>query len=315
MALWIEKYRPSTFDEIIGQQESIEKLKAMVEKKDIQHMILSGPPGVGKTTSAIVLAKTMFKNEWNQNFIELNASDDRKLSVIQGKVKEFARTKPIDAPFKIILFDEADSLTQEAQQALRRMMEEYSGTCRFLFSVNYQSNIIEPIQSRCAILRFKPLTSDDVKKFITLIAEKEGLKIDSKAIDALIYVSKGDLRALTNLLQSLSNISKTIDAELVYRNNGSADVMKIKQGIEFALSGNYDSSKQVFSELLDSGVNVKELVLKTFEIITTTDGLVDKKAKGYVIERLAETEYRIIEGATPFIQFQAFLAFLSTLKS
>ena len=315
MALWIEKYRPSTFDEIIGQQESIEKLKAMVEKKDIQHMILSGPPGVGKTTSAIVLAKTMFKNEWNQNFIELNASDDRKLSVIQGKVKEFARTKPIDAPFKIILFDEADSLTQEAQQALRRMMEEYSGTCRFLFSVNYQSNIIEPIQSRCAILRFKPLTSDDVKKFITLIAEKEGLKIDSKAIDALIYVSKGDLRALTNLLQSLSNISKTIDAELVYRNNGSADVMKIKQGIEFALSGNYDSSKQVFSELLDSGVNVKEIVLKTFEIITTTDGLVDKKAKGYVIERLAETEYRIIEGATPFIQFQAFLAFLSTLKS
>ena len=315
MALWIEKYRPSTFDEIIGQQESIEKLKAMVEKKDIQHMILSGPPGVGKTTSAIVLAKTMFKNEWNQNFIELNASDDRKLSVIQGKVKEFARTKPIDAPFKIILFDEADSLTQEAQQALRRMMEEYSGTCRFLFSVNYQSNIIEPIQSRCAILRFKPLTSDDVKKFITLIAEKEGLKIDSKAIDVLIYVSKGDLRALTNLLQSLSNISKTIDAELVYRNNGSADVMKIKQGIEFALSGNYDSSKQVFSELLDSGVNVKELVLKTFEIITTTDGLVDKKAKGYVIERLAETEYRIIEGATPFIQFQAFLAFLSTLKS
>jgi replication factor C small subunit len=315
MALWIEKYRPSTFDEIIGQQESIEKLKAMVEKKDIQHMILSGPPGVGKTTSAIVLAKTMFKNEWNQNFIELNASDDRKLSVIQGKVKEFARTKPIDAPFKIILFDEADSLTQEAQQALRRMMEEYSGTCRFLFSVNYQSNIIEPIQSRCAILRLKPLTSDDVKKFITLIAEKEGLKIDSKAIDALIYVSKGDLRALTNLLQSLSNISKTIDAELVYRNNGSADVMKIKQGIEFALSGNYDSSKQVFSELLDSGVNVKELVLKTFEIITTTDGLVDKKAKGYVIERLAETEYRIIEGATPFIQFQAFLAFLSTLKS
>ena len=124
MALWIEKYRPQSFDEIIGQADIVAKLKAMAEKKEIQHMILSGPPGVGKTTSAVVLAKAVFGQEWNQNFIELNASDDRKLSVIQGKVKEFARTKPIDAPFKIILFDEADSLTQEAQQALRRMMEE-----------------------------------------------------------------------------------------------------------------------------------------------------------------------------------------------
>jgi replication factor C small subunit len=130
----------------------------MSSKKEIQHMILSGPPGVGKTTCAVVLAKEVFGSTWNQNFIELNASDDRKLSVIQGKVKEFARTKPIDSPFKIILFDEADSLTQEAQQALRRMMEEYSSTCRFLFSVNYQSNIIEPLQSRCAILRFQPLS-------------------------------------------------------------------------------------------------------------------------------------------------------------
>lgn len=315
MVLWIEKYRPSKFDEIIGQQESIDKLKAMVEKGDIQHMILSGPPGVGKTTSAIVLAKAVFKNEWNQNFIELNASDDRKLSVIQGKVKEFARTKPIDAPFKLILFDEADSLTQEAQQALRRMMEEYSGTCRFLFSVNYQNNIIEPIQSRCAIIRFKPLTSEDVKKFVKMIADKEGLKIDDNAIEALIYVSKGDLRALTNVLQSLSNVSKEIDSEMVYKNNGLIDIMKIKQGIEVALSGNYDSAKTIFAELLDSGVNIKELIIKTFEIVTSSDSLIDKKSKSYVIERLAETEYRIIEGATPFIQFQAFLAFLSTLKS
>ncbi|MCL4406487.1 replication factor C small subunit [Candidatus Parvarchaeota archaeon] len=315
MVLWIEKYRPSKFDEIIGQQESIDKLKAMVEKGDIQHMILSGPPGVGKTTSAIVLAKAVFKNEWNQNFIELNASDDRKLSVIQGKVKEFARTKPIDAPFKLILFDEADSLTQEAQQALRRMMEEYSGTCRFLFSVNYQNNIIEPIQSRCAIIRFKPLTSEDVKKFVKMIADKEDLKIDDKAIEALIYVSKGDLRALTNVLQSLSNVSKEIDSEMVYKNNGLIDIMKIKQGVEVALTGNYDSAKAIFTELLDSGVNIKELIIKTFEIVTSSDGLIDKKSKSYVIERLAETEYRIIEGATPFIQFQAFLAFLSTLKS
>ncbi|MCL5017877.1 MAG: hypothetical protein M1573_01395, partial [Candidatus Parvarchaeota archaeon] len=127
--------------------------------------------------------------------------------------------------------------------------------------------------------------------------------------------SKGDLRALTNVLQSLSNVSKEIDSEMVYKNNGLIDIMKIKQGIEVALTGNYDSAKAIFTELLDSGVNIKELIIKTFEIVTSSDGLIDKKSKSYVIERLAETEYRIIEGATPFIQFQAFLAFLSTLKS
>ncbi|MCL4391696.1 MAG: replication factor C small subunit [Candidatus Parvarchaeota archaeon] len=314
MALWIEKYRPQSFDEIIGQKEIIEKLKAMAEKKEIQHMILSGPPGVGKTTSAVVLAKEVFgSTTWNQNFIELNASDDRKLSVIQGKVKEFARTKPIDAPFKIILFDEADSLTQEAQQALRRMMEEYSATCRFIFSVNYQSNIIEPLQSRCAILRFQPLSKSDVHKFIERIAGSEKLEVDSEAMDALDYVSRGDLRTLVNLLQSLSNVSKKIDAKAVLQSSGLMDISKTIEGLKTALSGDFKRSRELFSEIIDSGINMKELLISIFNVISTTD-IVNEKVKNYVFEKLAETDYRIVEGATPFIQFQAFLAFLSSLK-
>ncbi len=313
MALWVEKYRPKSFDEIIGQKEIIEKLKAMSDKKEIQHMILSGPPGVGKTTSAIVLANEVFGNNWNQNFIELNASDDRKLSVIQGKVKEFARTKPIDAPFKIILFDEADSLTQEAQQALRRMMEEYSATCRFVFSVNYQSNIIEPLQSRCAILRFQPLSKSDVHKFINRIAENEKLEIDEEAMDALDYVSRGDLRTLVNLLQSLSNISKKIDAKAVLQSSGLMDISKTIEGLKAALSGDYKKARDIFSEIIDSGINMKELLISIFDVISTSD-IVNEKVKNYVFEKLAETDYRIVEGATPFIQFQAFLAFLASLK-
>ncbi|MBE5728490.1 replication factor C small subunit [Candidatus Parvarchaeota archaeon] len=314
MDLWIEKYRPNTFNDVLGQKDTIEKLKAMAKAGEVQHMILSGPPGVGKTTSAIVLAKTIFSDQWSHNFIELNASDDRKLSVIQGKVKEFARSKPIDAPFKMILFDEADSLTQEAQQALRRMMEEYSGTCRFIFSVNYQNNIIEPIQSRCAIFRFRSLSEEDVYEFIDKIAEKESLEIDDEAKKALFFVSKGDLRALTNLMQSLSTVSKEIEAEVVYKSSGTVNVEQLKKAVELALSGRYLESKVIISSFIDQGVGPKELISEIFELITSSNVKVDEKMKGYIVEKLAESEYRIVEGATPFIQLQSFFAFLSSLK-
>jgi len=314
MSLWIEKYRPNSFDEIIGQKDIVEKLKMMAEKKEIQHLILSGPPGVGKTTSAVVLAKTVFGSNWKENFIELNASDDRKLSVIQGKVKEFARSKPIDAPFKIILFDEADSLTQEAQQALRRMMEEYSQTCRFIFSVNYQSNLIEAIQSRCAIFRFQPLTKSDVYEFIDRIAKNENLELTDDAKEALYTLSKGDLRSLTNLLQSISNISKKIDKDLVYRGSGLVNLQKLENGINAAINGDYIKARDIINSLLDEGISIKELINNTYNIIIS-DSNIDKRIKTYIIEKLAEIDYRIVEGATPFIQFQSFLAYLSTIKS
>lgn len=314
MDLWIEKYRPNTFDDILGQSDTLEKLRAMADKKEVQHMILSGPPGVGKTTSAIVLARALFGSQWSHNFIELNASDDRKLSIIQGKVKEFARSKPIDAPFKMILFDEADSLTQEAQQALRRMMEAYSGTCRFIFSVNYQNNVIEPIQSRCAIFRFKSLSEEEVYKFIDNIAKSENLKVDDDAKQALFYVSRGDLRALVNLMQSLSTVSKKIEAEVIYKSSGTVSMDRLKKAVELALSGDYLGAKTIVSSFIEEGIGPKELISETFDIVTSSDIKIDAKKRGYVIEKLAEAEYRMIEGATPFIQLQSFFAFLASLN-
>src|SRR3989339_394548 len=162
-AIWTEKYRPASFEEIRGQKEIVEKISAFVKSGNMPHLLFSGPAGVGKTTLALVIAKRLFGENWRQNTLELNASDERGIDVVRVKVKDFARTKSIgDVPFKLIYLDESDALTKEAQQALRRTMENYTQTCRFILSCNYSSKIIDPIQSRCAVFRFKPLEKKDM---------------------------------------------------------------------------------------------------------------------------------------------------------
>jgi len=153
--MWTEKFRPDNFSDIKGQKDIVKRIKAFVEQKNMPHLLFAGPAGVGKTTLSLVVVKQLYKDMWRENFLELNASDERGIDVVRVKVKEFARTKSIgNVPFKIIYLDECDALTKEAQQALRRTMENYTQTCRFILSCNYSSKIIEPIQSRCAVFRF-----------------------------------------------------------------------------------------------------------------------------------------------------------------
>ena len=189
-AMWTEKYRPKTFDEIRGQRDIVERVKKLVKSGNMPHLLFAGPAGVGKTTLALVIAHELYGSSWRENFLELNASDERGIDVIRDKVKNFARTKAIgDVPFKIIYLDEADALTRDAQQALRRIMENYTATCRFILACNYSSKIIEPIQSRCTVFRFKPLPKEELIKLLEEIAKKEGLKIDKEALEALYIVS------------------------------------------------------------------------------------------------------------------------------
>src|SRR3990167_248808 len=192
-ALWAEKYRPSDFSGIVGQQEIVRSVEAFVRHQNIPHLLFAGPPGVGKTSTAIVMAKQLYGENWRQNIIELNASDERGIDVVRTKVKDFARTKAIgNVPFKMCILDESDSLTREAQQALRRTMENYTATCRFVLLANYSSKIIEPIQSRCAVFRFKPLSKEQLLKIIDKICSNEKIKIDSRGKEAIIEVSGGD---------------------------------------------------------------------------------------------------------------------------
>ncbi|MCK4555565.1 MAG: AAA family ATPase, partial [Candidatus Aenigmarchaeota archaeon] len=160
--IWTEKYRPEKLSDVVGQKEITARLEAFVKEKSMPHMLFAGSAGIGKTTSAIALAKQLYGDTWQRNFMETNASDERGIQVVRSKIKDFARTKPLGAEFKIIFLDESDALTPEAQQAMRRTMEKYTSTTRFILSCNYSSKLIPPIQSRCAIFRFRPIGKEDI---------------------------------------------------------------------------------------------------------------------------------------------------------
>ncbi|MDP7521045.1 MAG: AAA family ATPase, partial [Candidatus Pacearchaeota archaeon] len=184
--IWTEKFRPSRFSDVVGQEEIIKRVEALTNSLNIPHFLFAGPAGTGKSTLALIIVKELFKENWKENYLELNASDERGIQIVREKVKNFARTKSLGSvPFKVIFLDEADALTPEAQQALRRTMENYSATCRFILSVNYSSKVIDPIQSRCVLFRFKILEKKDIERVIKKIAETENLTIDQNSIEAL----------------------------------------------------------------------------------------------------------------------------------
>jgi len=313
--IWTEKYRPSQFSELLGQKDIVEKVEAFVKQKNMPQLLFAGPPGVGKTSLSIVIAKKFFGDEWRQNVLELNASDERGIDVIRNKVKDFARTRAIgNVPFKICILDESDALTKEAQQALRRTMENYTTTCRFILLANYSSKIIEPIQSRCAIFRFKPLKSEDLKKIIDNVEKMESLKIDDKAKKALVEVCDGDCRKLENILQSCAAVSKKIDDELVFSMASVAKPKEIREVLDTALKNDFIKARdKLLDTMLKYGLAGSDVIKQIQKEILELD--IDNKAKMHLIERCGEIEFRMSEGADEFIQLEAFLSSVAASQS
>jgi replication factor C small subunit len=305
--LWTEKYRPKKLDEIVGQKETIRRLKAFASKGSIPNLMFAGIQGTGKTTTALCLANEL---KLENNFIELNASDERGIETVRIKIKDFARTRPIGkASFKIILLDEADALTKDAQQALRRTMENYSETCRFILDCNYSSKLIEPIQSRCVVFRFKPLAIEDTKKYLKKIEKGEQLKIKEDAIEAIFKECGGDLRRATNILQACASVNKEIMETTVLEVVGKAKGKDIEELLKFAISGKFlDSRKKLYSLMIDQGISPDDLLKQIYSQIFELE--IDDNEKLRIIKLLAEYEFRIVEGSNPLIQVEAFLASL-----
>ncbi len=307
-SIWTEKYRPKSFTEIKGQSEIIKKVKAFVEQRNMPHVMFSGPAGVGKTTLALIICRQLFKDEWRANLLELNASDERGIDVVRNKVKDFARTKAIgDVPFKIIYLDECDALTKDAQQALRRTMENYTQTCRFILSCNYSSKIIDPIQSRCAIFRFKPLEKKDILKIVDKISESEGLKVDDKAKEALFTVSDGDCRRAENILQSCAAMDKNVTEETVFSMASVAKPKEIKGLLELALKNKFVQARNsLLDVMLNYGLSGLDVIKQIQKEIWDLE--IDDRKKVELIDKCGEIEFRMTEGSDEFLQLEALLA-------
>ncbi len=312
--IWVEKYRPSTFEEMRGQTKIVERVKQFVAQKNLPHLLFSGPAGVGKTTLSLIIARALYGDEYRASFLELNASDERGIDVVRTKVKDFARTKSLESvSFKIIYLDECDALTKEAQQALRRTMELCSDTTRFILSCNYVSKIIDPIQSRCTMFRFQPLSKDDVVALIESVAKKEGVHVTPDAMEAIYLVSEGDGRRVNNILQSCSAVASSVTEDVVYSLSSLAKPSEILAVVQLALKGQFlESRKALLSTMLAHGLSGADVIRQIQRLVW--DLPVDEKVKIKLIDRCGEVEFRVSEGSDEYIQLEAFLAYMALVK-
>ena len=306
--IWTEKYRPSKFTELIGQDEIVKRVSSLVKSMNIPHLLLAGPAGTGKSTMALIIVRELYGDKWRENYLELNASDERGINVVREKVKGFARTKSLgDVPFKIIFLDEADALTPEAQQALRRTMENYASTCRFIMSCNYSSKVINPIQSRCVLFRFKLLEKKDIEKIIRKIEAAEKLEIKPESMEMIYEGSDGDCRKCINILQSTASISPVISPDLVSTIISSAKPKDIRVVLDYAISGDFQKSREKLLDLmLKESISGEDVVKAIQKEIWNMP--VEPELKVRLTEKTGEAEFRIVEGSDPFIQLQSLLA-------
>ena len=306
--MWAEKYRPKTLDGIVNQREIVERLKSFVKSRNVPHCIFAGPPGTGKTTAALCLCRDLYGDAYREHMMELNASDERGIDVVRETVKTFARVKSIgEIPFKIMVLDESDNMTSDAQQALRRTMERYTGTCRFVMCANYSGKIIEPIQSRCAPFRFTYLPREEHDRYLSQIAQKEKVKVSNEGLDAIFEVCEGDLRRAINTLQAAASLGKPVDAKVVYSITGRAHPADVQKMIKTAMDGSFIEARKQLREMIQKyGVAGSDIIRQVHSELFRAE--IPEQWKIKLADIVGEVDFRLVEGADEEVQLSALLA-------
>ncbi len=304
---WVEKYRPSNLDEVSAQTNVVKSLKASLQTKNIPHLIFFGPSGCGKTSTILALSKELFGSEnYSDRIIELNASDERGINVIREKIKTYAKqsVKNIkDAPpWKIIILDEADTMTSDSQFALRRIMEQYSKITRFCIICNYHNKIIDPIISRCSLFRFKPIESDEIVKKLQYICVKETFKCSDKLLEKIVGICRGDLRKAINLLQKCYNsFGDKVNEELLDEISGIIPSAKFNKLMENIFKKDTKMVDQIVNDLFLEGYSMVNQVITFHNYII--DSNLTSKQKSNILSKLADIDQNLIKGCDEYIQF------------
>lgn len=306
----MEKYRPQTLEEVVGQDHIIHRLKQYINEANMPNLMFTGPAGVGKTTTAIALAKAMLGEYWKQNFLELNASDARGIETVRKDIKSFCRLKAVGSPFRIIFLDEVDNMTKDAQHALRREMEMYTKTSSFILSCNYSSKIIDPIQSRCAIFRFAPIKGHQVIQRLEIIAKAENVNYAPGTLESIVYFAEGDMRRAVNILQSTASMGEEITEEIVHDVVSKAKPKDVRRIVNLALDGDFMGARDLLREVMVvQGTSGEDMVTQVYQEVSrmAMDDLISSEDYIKLVEHIGEYDFRIREGANPRIQLEALL--------
>ncbi|KIK48310.1 hypothetical protein CY34DRAFT_798417 [Suillus luteus UH-Slu-Lm8-n1] len=304
---WVEKYRPVTLDDVVSHKDITTTIVKFIEKNRLPHLLFYGPPGTGKTSTILAVARRIYGAEYKKQILELNASDDRGIDVVREQIKQFAETRTLFSKgFKLIILDEADMMTQQAQAALRRVIEQYTKNVRFCIICNYVNKIAPAIQSRCTRFRFSPLPIAEVEKRVNSVVEAEKVNLTQDGKKALLKLSKGDMRRALNVLQACHAAYSSIGETEIYNCTGNPHPSDIETIVNSMLADEFTTSYQMISAMkTERGLALQDLISGTYEYVETID--FKPQARVYLLDFLATTEHRLSTGGGEKMQLSALL--------
>lgn len=306
---WVEKYRPKSLDDLISHKDIISTINKFVHEDRLPHLLLYGPPGTGKTSTILAVAHHIYSpKEFNSMVLELNASDDRGIGVVRGQILNFSSTRTIfKSGFKLVILDEADAMTQDAQNALRRVIEKFTENTRFCIVCNYLSKIIPALQSRCTRFRFGPLTSEQIVPRLDYVITQENLNVTEDGKKALMTLANGDMRKVLNVLQSCAMAYDEVTEDNVYLCVGHPPRRDIENIVKWMLNDHFSVAyNNIMAVKTAKGLALQDVLTEVHHYVHRIDFPIHVRVQ--LLEKMSDVEHRLASGTSEKIQLSSLIA-------